>query len=624
MDVPTSSQVTGVANTLLRQAGLPRVVHGIEQCGSVLFGQLYEALTGARPPGGGESEAERCQAVVDAFSEQLAPHVSLEHIRGRDLASRDPITIINLLDIFSVLFHVPTVRRDPQSLHRDRDTTTDDDDHPSNLLPDQGLGIVLQDEIGDSAQHHTLFSSSYSTNSTAELLRPVPPVHIYHLTPPPSLTIMSLTPSTIDQSETAPPTGEGVGTDNSSSTWRSSKGQLATPSTPPPETRLLNSPLHHSTPRPHPSRSRIPPPPPSVTSFPLEKPARVQQPSSFPPLPLPSASPSESLTSSCTEAGKDTEEEEGGETTLTNTLREQEVENPNSILEQDPGNGTAEENHTPVSSTPEPTPSPSGGRKIGPPTPGEKERRDILSSLYQRYLEAAGPSQSRCRQKKTMTGVYRQPSRKRGVKPGGQRSGTLASSRAKDDSREDKKKLGVTSDLFPVVEASLPVCPVSMETVKDLWRKQLRQITTLTKPTPSHPHRVDQQIEAMGRKHSALLESLKKEVDHTRRLRGQEEARAQQRAVRAKLETKRQATARARRYFRDYELELKAKLQKKRTNEELVFRRAFEDGLALLKEREREVRRMAKEKKEQQKERLRRDLEAMEQVGMATCMKHFV
>ena len=90
--------------------------------------------------------------------------------------------------------------------------------------------------------------------------------------------------------------------------------------------------------------------------------------------------------------------------------------------------------------------------------------------------------------------------------------------------------------------------------------------------------------------------------------------------MRAKLEAKRQATARARRYFRDYELELKAKLQKKRTNEELVFRRAFEDGLALLKEREREVRKMAKEKKEQQTERLRRDLEAMEQVGRATLL----
>ena len=45
-----------------------------------------------------------------------------------------------------------------------------------------------------------------------------------------------------------------------------------------------------------------------------------------------------------------------------------------------------------------------------------------------------------------------------------------------------------------------------------------------------------------------------------------------------------------------------------------MFRRAFEDGLVLLREREREVRRLAKERKEQQKERLRRDLEAMKQV----------
>ena len=92
--------------------------------------------------------------------------------------------------------------------------------------------------------------------------------------------------------------------------------------------------------------------------------------------------------------------------------------------------------------------------------------------------------------------------------------------------------------------------------------------------------------------------------------------------MRSKLEAKRQVTARARRYFRDYELQLKAKLQKRRTNEELVFRRAFEDGLALLKEREREVRRLDKEKKEAQKERLRRDLEAMEQVCIHTDILH--
>ena len=140
------------------------------------------------------------------------------------------------------------------------------------------------------------------------------------------------------------------------------------------------------------------------------------------------------------------------------------------------------------------------------------------------------------------------------------------------------------------------------------------------------------QIEAMGRKHVAQLEALKKEIDHTQRLvshthtpvvvvihslpqRGQEEARSQQRAVRTQLQSRRQATARARRYFRDYELELKRKLQKKRTSEEQVFRQVFEDGLALLREREREVRKFAREKREHQREGLRRDLEAMEQVS---------
>ena len=122
-----------------------------------------------------------------------------------------------------------------------------------------GFGVVsevLQEELGNSAQCHTHSSSSYSANSTAEVLRPVPPLHP-HLTPPPSLTIMSLTPSTINQSEIAPPTREGV--DNTATVQGSSKGQLTTPTTPPRETQPLNSPLHHSTPRPHQSKSRLPP-----------------------------------------------------------------------------------------------------------------------------------------------------------------------------------------------------------------------------------------------------------------------------------------------------------------------------------------------------------------------------
>lgn len=136
------------------------------------------------------------------------------------------------------------------------------------------------------------------------------------------------------------------------------------------------------------------------------------------------------------------------------------------------------------------------------------------------------------------------------------------------------------------MEASLPVCPVAMETVHHLWRKQLHQITTATKPTSSHPHNTNH-ISEMERKHTALLEAIKKEIAHARRMvsqthtsklpfsillsqHGQQEVRAQQCVIKSQLAAKRQAAARARRYFNDYELKLKSKLQKKRTNEEQV------------------------------------------------------
>ena len=49
----------------------------------------------------------KCQAVVDALSRQLPPHCSLGHIQGGDLARREPTAVRNLLDIFSVLYHMP-------------------------------------------------------------------------------------------------------------------------------------------------------------------------------------------------------------------------------------------------------------------------------------------------------------------------------------------------------------------------------------------------------------------------------------------------------------------------------------------------------------------------------------
>lgn len=44
---------------------------------------------------------------MTALSAHLSPYLNLEHIRGSDLARRDVVAVRNLLDVFSVLFHMP-------------------------------------------------------------------------------------------------------------------------------------------------------------------------------------------------------------------------------------------------------------------------------------------------------------------------------------------------------------------------------------------------------------------------------------------------------------------------------------------------------------------------------------
>lgn len=83
-------------------------------------------------------------------------------------------------------------------------------------------------------------------------------------------------------------------------------------------------------------------------------------------------------------------------------------------------------------------------------------------------------------------------------------------------------------------------------------------------------------------------------------------------AVKSSIRAKRQAAARAKRYYHDYELQLKAKLQRRRTREEQIFKRTFEEGLELQRERIRELKRYAKERQEQHAKIHQDQLDSME------------
>lgn len=235
-----------------------------------------------------------------------------------------------------------------------------------------GLSIVsevLQEELGP-AHSHTHFSHSYSTDSTAELLRPVPRSHLPLLHPPlpshshsshspPSLTITSLTCSTIaeqpspaepaafeertvssGETSVLPRAGEGA-PDRTEQPVGPKIGQAGSETvahtTPPPSTpplsqkRLLSSPLHHSTPRTLVSRSRVfpgrdtvrhtPSPPslqsPSSPSFPFPKVT------SSPPHPLPTSTETDSA-SSVSDGEHEGDSVTGAHTTVTVATQTQE------------------------------------------------------------------------------------------------------------------------------------------------------------------------------------------------------------------------------------------------------------------------------------------------------------
>ena len=180
------STVISLANAILAHVGLPRKIETLKQCNSSIFSQLYETLTGSRVPGlslqAPTSEAVKCQAVVDALNVHLFPHVTLDHIQGVNVAKLDILSLKNLLDVFSVLFHVPLAGDSsgsesdhggggyPEPEDNDATTESEDEANDSNLISSAGMSViseVLREELCRS-------SHSAVTDSTTELLKPVP------------------------------------------------------------------------------------------------------------------------------------------------------------------------------------------------------------------------------------------------------------------------------------------------------------------------------------------------------------------------------------------------------------------------------------------------------------------
>ncbi|KAM3623262.1 uncharacterized protein V6R79_009256 [Siganus canaliculatus] len=171
------------------------------------------------------------------------------------------------------------------------------------------------------------------------------------------------------------------------------------------------------------------------------------------------------------------------------------------------------------------------------------------------------------------------------------------------------------NDLLPMLLEELPHLHISPHALGRMWEQQMQQVDRLHAQSSSHgPRRshLHSQLEEAQRKHDLLVEILRKQQEHSRRLRDYREQVQQQKSTQNKLREQRQQIARAKKYHNDFHVQHRARLMRARTKEERMFRQLFEEGLEIQKAKLREQRAAAREQRLQHQRRHQDQMESME------------
>ncbi len=155
------------------------------------------------------------------------------------------------------------------------------------------------------------------------------------------------------------------------------------------------------------------------------------------------------------------------------------------------------------------------------------------------------------------------------------------------------------------IERHFPGIYVEPPTLKHLQLQQAQQrqqFDLVTKPALK-------KIGDMQRRLELMSEVVQKDLVHAKCLQEYKKKKFYEQCVRKTLHSKRLADARAHRYFHEYEIQQKLKLQQARTQEEQIFIKAVEGRLRSQNEELRCTQRCANEKLQSQ---ISKQLEVME------------
>ncbi|NXE00929.1 CEP95 protein, partial [Chaetorhynchus papuensis] len=168
------------------------------------------------------------------------------------------------------------------------------------------------------------------------------------------------------------------------------------------------------------------------------------------------------------------------------------------------------------------------------------------------------------------------------------------------------------NDLLLQLLEEFPQLHISPRTLNKMWQRQLAHTLHLKalagRPRPKLQNEVEQAL----KKHELLAAIIKRDQEHSKRLQEIKQRIYRQKWAQNKVTERRQQVARARKYYEDYRVQLRAKMMRERTREAKIFKNLFEEGLEIQKQRLRDLRVYAREKRDEQRREHRNELESLE------------
>ncbi|NXP46811.1 CEP95 protein, partial [Heliornis fulica] len=167
--------------------------------------------------------------------------------------------------------------------------------------------------------------------------------------------------------------------------------------------------------------------------------------------------------------------------------------------------------------------------------------------------------------------------------------------------------------LFRLLE-EFPHLHISQHTMNKMWQQQLAHTEQLKAASGRTRPRLQHEVQQALKKYELLVAIIKKDQDHNKRLQEFKQRICRQKWAQNRVSEKRRQVARTRKYYEDYRVQLRARMLRARTREEKasIFKNLFEEGLEIQKQRLKDLRAYAQEKRDEQRREHQHELESME------------